>query len=56
MKELSSLVHERLAKTFNAAIGVLETSKNGGYALISTLVNYCSFLAARCRDFITEHN
>jgi hypothetical protein len=27
-------VRERLAKAFNAAIGVLQASKNGGYALI----------------------
>ncbi len=34
--EKYKLVRERLAKTFNAAIGVLTASKNGGYALIRT--------------------
>jgi hypothetical protein len=33
-REQYRLVRERLAKTFNAAIGVLTASKNGGYALI----------------------
>ena len=33
-REQYKRVRERLAKTFNAAIGVLTASKNGGYALI----------------------
>ena len=35
-REKYKLVRERLAKTFNAAIGVLTATKNGGYALIRT--------------------
>ena len=35
-REKYKLVRERLAKTFNAAIGVLTASKNGGYALTRT--------------------
>ncbi len=35
-REQYKWVRERLAKTFNVAIGVLTTSKNGGYALIRT--------------------
>jgi hypothetical protein len=34
VKHLEGAVHGRIAVEFNAAIGVLSASKNGGYALI----------------------